>query len=498
MGVAAAFVFPASLAILTDIFTDPSERQKALGVWGATSGIAVAFGPIVGGALLEHFWFGSIFLVNVPIVLVTLVSGHFLIPRLERAAARRFDTRGVLVSTVGLTLLVLAIIQGPQWGWTSTATLGCFAGAASLLTAFAFLELHTAEPLLDVRVFAIPRFSSGAVSIAVAFFCLFGFIFVITQFFQFVKGYSTLSAGVHTLPFAIVAAVVHPGRGRARPPGRDTPRGRRRTGADGRRSGPGRGELNTPGRLLRPGHHVHGPTGPRSLVRSPRRPPRPSWGRWPPSRSAPAPRSTTPPGNSGALSGWPCSARCSPPRTGLGSSTPWPAIRCPPRPRCGPPVGGRRSCRRGPRPIRGAADDSSGGIRRIRLRPRSRLPGRRRRGGRRRDRGLRVPARAPAWRDRRRHARMRRLSLDARRESQAVDEEACRSGGHSSRSRVAIRWSRGSSSASGRPCPTTTGARPIRSSRRSGSAARPGSRRVAPCTPTTAVGRTPWRSPPHG
>jgi len=210
MGVAAAFIFPASLAILTDIFTDPSERQKALGIWGATSGIAVAFGPIVGGALLEHFWFGSIFLVNVPIVLVTLVSGHFLIPKLDRVAARRFDTRGVLLSTVGLTLLVLAIIQGPQWGWTSSATLGCFAGAAVLLTVFALVELRTAEPLLDVRVFAVPRFSSGAVSIAVAFFCLFGFIFVITQYFQFVKGYSTLSAGVHTLPFAIVAAVFTP------------------------------------------------------------------------------------------------------------------------------------------------------------------------------------------------------------------------------------------------------------------------------------------------
>ena len=210
MGVAAAFVFPASLAILTDIFTDPSERQKALGIWGATSGIAVAFGPIVGGALLEHYWFGSIFLVNVPIVLGTLVSGHFLIPKLERAVARRFDTRGVLVSTLGLTLVVLAIIQGPQWGWTSAITLGCFAAAAVLLTVFALLELRTDEPLLDVRVFAVPRFSSGAVSIAVAFFCLFGFIFVITQYFQFVKGYSTLSAGVHTLPFAVVAAVFTP------------------------------------------------------------------------------------------------------------------------------------------------------------------------------------------------------------------------------------------------------------------------------------------------
>lgn len=210
MGVAAAFVFPATLAILTSVFTDPSERQKALGVWGATSGLAVAFGPITGGALLEHFWFGSIFLVNVPLVLITLVLGQILIPKILAPERRRFDTPGVLVSTVGVTLLVLAIIQGPQWGWTSVGTLGCFAASLVVLAAFVILELRTAEPLLDVRVFAIPKFSAGAMAIAVSFFCLFGFIFLITQYFQFVKGYSTLSAGVHTLPFAIVSAVFTP------------------------------------------------------------------------------------------------------------------------------------------------------------------------------------------------------------------------------------------------------------------------------------------------
>ena len=210
MGVAAAFIFPASLAILTSVFEDPSERQKALGVWGATSGIAVAFGPIVGGALLEHFWYGSIFLVNVPIVVVTVLLGQVLIPRLPRVAGGRFDTKGVVVSTIGVTSLVLAIIEGPQWGWTATGTMICFAVAAVFLVSFVLMELRTESPLLDVRVFRIPRFSGGAISISVAFFCLFGFIFLITQYFQFVKGYSTLSAGVHTLPFAIVAAVCTP------------------------------------------------------------------------------------------------------------------------------------------------------------------------------------------------------------------------------------------------------------------------------------------------
>src|ERR1700683_4812306 len=162
MGVAAAFIFPASLAILTAVFPDPAERQKALGIWGATSGIAVAFGPVVGGALLEHFWYGSIFLVNVPIVVVTLVAGGLLIPRLPRVRPHPFDIRGVVVSTAGILLLVLAIIEGPQWGWASAGTLACFGGAAVLLTAFTFMELRTEGPLLDVRVFKIPRFTGGA------------------------------------------------------------------------------------------------------------------------------------------------------------------------------------------------------------------------------------------------------------------------------------------------------------------------------------------------
>ena len=210
MGVAAAFIFPATLAILTTIFTDPSERQKALGVWGATSGLAVAFGPITGGALLEHFWYGSVFLINIPIVIVTFIGGQILIPKLNPEKTKAFDTRGVVISTVGVTLLVLAIIEGPQWGWTSPGTLLCFAASICLLVLFALLELRTPEPLLDVRVFALARFSAGAGAIAVAFFCLFGFIFLITQYFQFVRGYSTLSAGLHTLPFAIVAAIFTP------------------------------------------------------------------------------------------------------------------------------------------------------------------------------------------------------------------------------------------------------------------------------------------------
>ena len=212
MGVAAAFIFPASLAILTTIFPDPSPSgRRRSGIWGATSGIAVAFGPVVGGALLEHFWYGSIFLVNVPIVVVTLVGrpgphpqhpqdlGPPLRPAGRAHLHGRSDeprARHHRGTAVGLDLAGhLGLLRG---------------GRRAPDRCFTLLELRTEEPLLDVRVFTIPRFTGGALSISVAFFCLFGFIFLITQYFQFVKGYSTLSAGVHTLPFAIVAAIATP------------------------------------------------------------------------------------------------------------------------------------------------------------------------------------------------------------------------------------------------------------------------------------------------
>jgi EmrB/QacA subfamily drug resistance transporter len=210
MGVAAAFIFPATLAILTTVFTDPTERAKAIGIWGATSGASVAVGPIVGGALLEHFWYGSVFLVTVPIAAVTLLLGIFLVPNSKAHTGQRFDWPGLVVSAAGLTLLVLTIIEGPTWGWGSPRTIGGFAISAVVLGIFCSIELRRLAPLLDVRVFGVPRFTAGATSVAVGFFCLFGFIFLITEYFQLVRGYSTLSAGVHTLPFAIATGIATP------------------------------------------------------------------------------------------------------------------------------------------------------------------------------------------------------------------------------------------------------------------------------------------------
>lgn len=210
MGVGAALVFPATLAILTNVFTDPTERAKAIGAWSAVSGAAVAFGPITGGLLLEHFWWGSVLLVNLPIVAVSLVAGAVLVPTSRDPEVSRFDIPGIILSISAIGLLVFTVIEGPHWGWNSARTFGGFLLAAVLITGFVLRELRTDHPMLDVRVFRIPRFSAAAGSIAVAFFALFGFIFLATQYFQFVRGYSTLSAGLHTLPFAIFAGTTAP------------------------------------------------------------------------------------------------------------------------------------------------------------------------------------------------------------------------------------------------------------------------------------------------
>jgi len=210
MGAAAAFIFPATLSLLTTTFKDPSERAKAFGVWGATAGVAIAIGPIAGGELITHFWYGSIFLVNIPIVVVAFVAGALIVPESRSPLQHRFDVRGLALGTSSVTLLVLAIIQGPEWGWRSVSTLALFAASAVLLCAFVAFELHREGPLLDVRVFTNRAFSAGASSIATSFFCLFGFIFLVTQYFQLIHGYSALSAGVHTLPFAIVTMIVTP------------------------------------------------------------------------------------------------------------------------------------------------------------------------------------------------------------------------------------------------------------------------------------------------
>jgi len=213
MGIGGALIFPATLAILTNTFTDPVERAKAIGAWSAVTGIAVAAGPIIGGWLLEHFWWGSIFFVNVPVVVVVLVAAVALLPESKEVAAPGLDWRGLLLSIAAIGTLVFSIIEAPQWGWLSVPTVAGFVAAAVLLMAFVMWELRIEHPMLPVQIFRNRRFSAASISITSAFFALFGFIFLITQYFQLIRGYSPLEAGVRTLPVAIsiaVASVIAP------------------------------------------------------------------------------------------------------------------------------------------------------------------------------------------------------------------------------------------------------------------------------------------------
>ena len=207
MGVGAALIFPATLAIITNVFRDPIERAKAIGVWSAVTGIAVAAGPVSGGWLLEHFWWGSIFFVNVPVVIVAMVATVLIVPESKEAGAPRLDIGGIVLSIAAISTLVYSIIEAPEWGWLDPKTLTGFAVAAALLVLFVLWELGREHPMLPVAIFRNLRFSAASVSVTSAFFALFGFIFLITQYFQLVKSYTPLQAGVRTLPVAAAIAV---------------------------------------------------------------------------------------------------------------------------------------------------------------------------------------------------------------------------------------------------------------------------------------------------
>jgi EmrB/QacA subfamily drug resistance transporter len=202
MGVGAAFVMPATLSILAHVFP-PAERPRAIAVWAGFAGVGVAMGGIVSGALLENFWWGSIFLINVFVVIAALVAGFFLIPRSREKIHAPLDPLGALLSIAGLSALVYGIIEAPDQGWVSTQTLVTFASAVVILVAFVAWELRVKEPMLDLRFFRNPRFTAATTAITLVFFAMFGSYFIFTQYLQFVHGYDPLSAGVRMLPWAL-------------------------------------------------------------------------------------------------------------------------------------------------------------------------------------------------------------------------------------------------------------------------------------------------------
>ena len=207
MGTFAALIFPTTLSIISNTFRERRERAAALGVWGAVVGIGVAAGPVTGGLLLEHFAWGSVFWALVPLALLTAVAAFVLVPESRDPAVPRLDLSGLGLSVLMLGALTWTIIEAPERGWGSVATVGGFAVSALALVAFVVRERSAAHPMLDVTLFKDRRFSAASGAVTITFFALFGFIFLVTQYFQFVRGYGTLSTGARILPVALTIAV---------------------------------------------------------------------------------------------------------------------------------------------------------------------------------------------------------------------------------------------------------------------------------------------------
>jgi EmrB/QacA subfamily drug resistance transporter len=207
MGIGGALIMPSTLSVITNLFP-PKERGRAIGVWTGVAGLGIVVGPVIGGWLLERFWWGSVFLVNLPIVALAILAGWPLLPESRDPDAAPLDPIGAALSITALVTGVYGIIQAPEHGWTDPVILGAFGVAAVLSVAFIWWERHVPHPMLPMELFRNPRFSAASGAITMVFFALFGSVFLLTQHLQFVLGYTPLQAGVRILPVAalIVAA----------------------------------------------------------------------------------------------------------------------------------------------------------------------------------------------------------------------------------------------------------------------------------------------------
>src|SRR5262245_4835505 len=208
MGLGAAMIFPATLSLISNVFTERVERARAIGLWGATAGVAIALGPIVGGWLLEQFSWTSVFFAMAPVAAVGAALVAWSVPTSRDPGAHKTDGPGLVLSGAAVPLLTYALIEAPNHGWGSARSLAGFALAAALFAAFVARERTTSEPMLDLTLFRNLRFTAASGSVTVAFFGISGFSFLITQYFQFFKGYEPLSTGVHLLPVAFAVGLM--------------------------------------------------------------------------------------------------------------------------------------------------------------------------------------------------------------------------------------------------------------------------------------------------
>ena len=209
MGVGGALIMPSTLSVLIDVFPR-EERVKAIGIWTGVASLGIPIGPIVGGGLLENFWWGSAFLLNLPIAIGALAAGWVLVPESRDPSPRRVDVTGLVLSGVALTALVYGIIEAPFSGWASWTVLGALGIALVSGAAFITYEGRVRQPMLDLQLFRNPRLSWGVVAMTLAALALGGLAFELTQFLQFVQGYSPLEAGLRFLPLAIGFGIAGP------------------------------------------------------------------------------------------------------------------------------------------------------------------------------------------------------------------------------------------------------------------------------------------------
>ncbi|MBV9285714.1 MAG: MFS transporter [Acidimicrobiia bacterium] len=209
MGMGGAFVMPATLSILTNVFP-VHERARAIAIWAGVAGAGGAIGPITSGFLLAHFHWGSVFFINLPLIAIALVGGKLLVPTSRDPNRLPLDPVGSLLTIVGLASLLYGIIEAPIKGWSDAHTIASFALAVVVLGEFAIWEWRNPHPMLDLNFFKRKRFTGGATAITLVFFGMFGMFFLITQYLQFVKGWTPLGAGVRLLPFAVVMMFTAP------------------------------------------------------------------------------------------------------------------------------------------------------------------------------------------------------------------------------------------------------------------------------------------------
>jgi EmrB/QacA subfamily drug resistance transporter len=207
MGIGAALIFPATLSLLTNVFTERGERARAIGLWGASTGVGIAVGPIIGGWLLEQFSWPSVFFALVPFAAVAAALVALAVPTSRDPEAPPADRPGLVLSSAAMAVLIYTIIEAPNRGWAAGLSIAGFVAAAVLLAAFIVWERQVRDPMLDINLFRNLRFSAASGAVTITFFSLMGFIFVITLYFQFLKGYGPLSTGVRLLPVAVLTGI---------------------------------------------------------------------------------------------------------------------------------------------------------------------------------------------------------------------------------------------------------------------------------------------------